>query len=504
MIESARAAALEIGERLTQAPSQRLVAIAFAHELKAQRGLEESIGWVDIAHTLCLAEANVIPRAAARDLLGALLELHAGTSNFSPTPEFGDLYTNREAWIAERTPAVGWLGAGRARREALTTAFHLVSCEALCALGEALVAAVETLGAFSLRHKETLAPDYTYLQAAQPTSFGHYAQCFAWPMLRDLDRIAGIHARADHCPAGVGASNGSAIPQDRRALARRLGFAAPVRHARDAMWQADLPIEALGVAVAAIVNLDRLAEDLMIFASSEFGFVRLADRQARASKIMPQKRNPFALAFVRATANRLVGVQAAVAAAGRTPSGQPDNRLFVYEAVPEALRAAADAAALLAECVRDLEVDESRARAALADGSVCAADLAERLTAQTGVDYRRAHGAVGSLMARLDAQGRSLAQATAEDLAAALLSGDASAQGADLETILAAALDPATCLAARTGVGSAAPEEVAAMTKELGEAAAARREAIASWRARRMAAIDALLKDAAAFVAEGA
>ena len=104
------------------------------------------------------------------------------------------------------------------------------------------------------------------------------------------------------------------------------------------MWQADLALEASAVASTAAVNLDRLAEDLLIFASAEFGFVQLADRHARASKIMPQKRNPFALAFVRATANRLIGVQAGMAAAARTPSGQMDNRLFVYEAAPDALR----------------------------------------------------------------------------------------------------------------------------------------------------------------------
>ena len=113
-------------------------------------------------------------------------------------------------------------------------------------------------------------------------------------------------------------------------LADRLGFRQPVRHARDAMWQADLAIEASAVATTAAVNLDRLAEDLMIFASAEFGFVKLADRHARASKIMPQKRNPFALAFVRATANRLIGVQAGIAAASPNavgPNGQPPVRL---------------------------------------------------------------------------------------------------------------------------------------------------------------------------------
>ena len=329
-----RAAALEIGARLTQAPSERLADIAFARELNAQLGLAQAISWADLAHTLCLAERGVIPRDPAGALVAALLELHAAPPSFAPSPEYGDLYTNREAWLAARTPAAGWFGVARARREALTTAYHLLLCDEALALGEALATAVEALSRLSLRHKDSLAPDYTYLQAAQPTTFGHYIQTFAWPMLRDLDRMLTLYERVDQCPAGIGSSNGSFTKQDRRGLSARLGFSRPVRHARDAMWQADVAIEACAVAATAAVNLDRLAEDLMIFASAEFGFVQLADRHARASKIMPQKRNPFALAFVRATANRLIGAQAAVAAASRTPSGQMDNRLFVYERRP--------------------------------------------------------------------------------------------------------------------------------------------------------------------------
>ena len=120
---------LEIGERLTEAPSDRLADIAFARELKAQLGLTHAIGWVDIAHTMCLAEQGVIPRESARALIAALLELHAAPSSFAPAAEYGDLYTNREAWLATRTPAVGWLGVARARREALTTAYHLALCD---------------------------------------------------------------------------------------------------------------------------------------------------------------------------------------------------------------------------------------------------------------------------------------------------------------------------------------------------------------------------------------
>jgi argininosuccinate lyase len=493
-----RAAALEIGARLTQAPSERLTDIAFARELNAQLGLAKAISWVDLAHTLCLAERGVIPRDPAGALVAALLELHAVPPSFAPSPEYGDLYTNREAWLAARTPAAGWFGVARARREALTTAYHLLLCDEALALGEALATAVEALSRLSLRHKDSLAPDYTYLQAAQPTTFGHYIQTFAWPMFRDLDRMLTLYERVDQCPAGIGSSNGSFTKQDRHGLSARLGFSRPVRHARDAMWQADVAIEACAVATAAAVNLDRLAEDLMIFASAEFGFVQLADRHARASKIMPQKRNPFALAFVRATANRLIGAQAAVAAASRTPSGQMDNRLFVYEAAPDALSSAAAATLLIAECMEDLRFDEVRALAALSDRSVCAGDLAERLMAATGADYRSAHGLVGRLIGRLEEQGRKLAEATLDDLRDALREADLS-DGEVTQELLASALDPAACVMARTDFGGAASQEVAAMAEELIAAAREHRCAIDAARAGRKRALNRLHAEATAF-----
>lgn len=492
------AVVLEIGERLVEAPSRDLTTIAFARELKAQLGLAQAIGWVDLAHALSLAKAGLIPCASARSLIAALLELSTAPSSFAPKAEYGDLYTNREAWLAQRTPAAGWLGLARARREALTTAYHLVLCNELLALGEALTGFVESLCDASLRYRESLAPDYTYLQAAQPTTFGHYLQSFAWPALRDLDRLEGLYQRVDSCPAGIGSVNGSPITRNRRELSERLGFREPVRHARDAMWQADLAIEAAALAVTVTVNLDRLSEDLMIFATSEFGFVKLADRHARASKIMPQKRNPFALAFVRALANRLLGMQAQLAATARTPSAQMDNRLFAYEVTPDALRSATDAVRLVNECVAEMKFDEARALDALRDRSVCASDLAERLMVATGTDHRSAHRVVGCLLRALEEKGQSLAQATLSDMHGALRDAGLSVTRVTEELRLSA-LDPIVCVAARSDVGGACPSEVLAMAETAADAAREARGAVAAKRAHREAALQRLRAEAEAF-----
>jgi argininosuccinate lyase len=492
---------LEAGNRLTEAPSERLIDIAFGRELQAQKGLTQAIGWVDLAHTMTLTEQGVIPRDDARALIAALLALHKTPHSFVPTAAYGDLYTNREAWLAERTTAIGWLGVARARREALTTAYHLALCDELLGLGDAVAGAALVLNAASLQYRDTLMPDFTYLQAAQPTTFGHYLQSFVWPMLRDLDRVLAIYDRADACPAGIGSSNGSIITQDRRRLSERLGFRQPVRHARDAMWQPDIALEATAVAVTAATNLDRLAEDLMIFSSAGFGFVKLADRHARASKIMPQKRNPFALAFVRATANRLIGVQTGIAAASRTPSGQMDNRLFAYEAVPDAVRSAGEIACLIAECLEGLNFNEARALAALDDRSTCASDLAERLMLATGIDYRAAHRVVGRLVRALEEGGRSLAEVTVGDISEGLRAAGLPAEGVT-EELVASALDLGACILARVDVGGAAPEEVAAMASMLAEAIGEHRRGFEVRRTHRESALRRLHVEAESFAGD--
>ena len=487
--------ALEIGSRLSEAPSQRLVASAFVEEIAGQSELCGPLGLVDLAHCITLNEQGVIPSEAACPLVAALLDLRQDGAALTAEAVYGDLYTNWEAQIAGRTSTAGWLGTSRARREALTTAYHLLLRDRLLEFGVRLLEFGRSVIAVASNHVESLMPDYTYLQAAQPTSFGHYLSGFAWPVLRDLQRLEALYARANLCPAGCGSSNGSVAFQDRASLARRLGFAGPLAHARDAMWQADLAIEAMGLAVAATIGLDRLAEDLMVFATAEFGFIRLSDRHARASKIMPQKRNPFALAFVRGLANRLIGEQAGVAASGRTPSGQMDSRMLPYQAVPAALRSAGQAAALMAEVVSGLNFDRVRARAALDDGTVCASDLAERLCLGLKLDYRRAHGLVARLMGRLEAQGRTLSSLTGEELKVACREADGNLPPVP-HTLLQSALDPWSCLKARYDIGGAAPAEVLRQTHDLADSFARHEQWLEAARRRHATAEENLLAEA--------
>ena len=459
------AAVLGVGSRLAAGPSAGLVQTAFARELADQLALFRGMSLADLAHTVMLIEAGVIPSAQGASLLGALLALHAYPGDFTPTPESGDLYTNREAWLAARSPVVGWLGAGRARRESTTTGYRIIVRSCLLAFADALIKVGTALVERAAEYKATLMADYTYLQPAQPTTFGHYLLGFAYPLLRDLERLQSLYTRTNLSPAGCGSVNGSRLPQDRHRLAELLGFDGLVQHARDAMWQADGPIETLSVVVAALVNLDRLAEDLQIFATAEFDLVELAEGHTRASVIMPQKKNPYALTYVRGAANELTGTLTAQASLGRTPSGQVDNRVFAYGDVPRALETATGVATLVADVLTGLHFNAPVAAARLANGFATATDLAETITLETGLDFRTAHRIVGRLVREASQANRTLRDLTTADL-------DVAAQemlNRPLhlsESAFAQALDPAAAVAARKGTGGAAPESLSAMLTE--------------------------------------
>ena len=456
---------LGVGSRLATGPAAELVQTAFARELADQLALLKGMSLADMAHTVMLIEAGVIPPVDGASLLSALLALHEYPSDFIPTPESGDLYTNRETWLATRTPAVGWLGAGRARRESTTTGYRITVRSSLLAFADALLKAGKALIERANEYCSTLMADYTYLQPAQPTTFGHYLLGFAYALLRDLERLQTLYTRTNQSPAGCGSVNGSRLPQDRNRLAELLGFDGLAQHARDAMWQPDGPIETLSVIIAALVNLDRLAEDLQIFATAEFDLIELAEGHSRASVIMPQKKNPYALAYVRGATNELTGILTSVATLGRTPSGQVDNRVFIYGDVPRALETATGVATLMGGVLTGMRFNAPVAAARLANGFATATDLAEMITLETGLDFRTAHRIVGRLVREATQTNRTMRDLTTADL-------DTAAQeilNRPLhlsEVAFVQAIDPAAAVAARQGIGGAAPEPLSAMLTE--------------------------------------
>lgn len=456
--------------RLKADPAPELVQSANRLEVSYGPRLFEGLSLGDLAHVIVLIESGVVPRESGQKLLTALLEAHAVPADeFVFDPAWGDAYKSRERYVRQLEPeAGGWLRAGRARREVTNVAYRLAARRRLLALLEALAGLGEVLVSRAQEHAETVMPDYTYLQQAQPTTLGHYLLGFVYHLLRDVERLRACFGRVNLCPGGIGSVNGSRLPLDRQRLAQLLGFEGAIHHTRDAMWQADTPIEITAVVTALLVNLDRLAEDLQVWATREFDLIELADAYSRASVIMPQKKNPYSLAYVRGLTNVTIGRLAAMANVGRTPSGQPDNRIFAYGDVPQTLEQATEAVQLMAGVMRTLSVNVGLMAQRAGAGYAQATDLADAIMLCAGLPYQEAHRVVGQVVATAIEQGIPAEQISVEMIDEAAQAAVGRALHLSSET-LAKALDPRAIVATRVGLGGAAPGPMREMLVECRE-----------------------------------
>jgi argininosuccinate lyase len=486
---------LGVGDRFVEGPAPELISSAFALEASYGHLLHHGMSLADLAHTVVLIEQKIMPASLGAQLLRALLELHnTPPAALSFDPALGDPYNNREQALKRRAPeAADWLQAGRARRESSTVGYTLGVRSGLLDVGNALLELLRALLSRAAANAHTLMPDYTYLQTAQPTTLGHYFLTFVAALLRDTTRLRAAFEHADRSPAGIGSTNGSRLPLDRLRLASLLGFPALVLHARDAMWQPDMPIEVVAALNMALLNADRLAEDLQIWATAEFGYVELADRHSRISVIMPQKKNPYSLAFVRGVARDLIGKLVSVAATQATPSAQIDNRIFCYASVPLALEQSSRALGLLAGVVAGLRINTATLRQRARQEHSGATDLAEALMLTYGLSARTAHRIVGQAVRRAF-EGNQNIDAHLLDVCAR----DVIKRPLHLsDRFIAEYMDPEQIVATRTAAGGAAPPAVYAMLDEFSAATAA----FASWldtqRQRIGQAEQALLRHAA-------
>ena len=445
--------------RIASGPAPELVAAGYALELADAPLLHRGLGLADLAHVIALAEADVIPASDAGALLAELLDvLDTPAEAFPYDPVYGDAYNSRERELERRLGSVaGWLHTGRTRREAGRIGFRIALRERLLDLHAAVGRFLAAVARQAEAHAGSVWADTTYLQPAQPSSFGHYLGGFGEEAARHLHRIEAAYRWADRSPAGVGGVGGSRMPMDRERLADLLGFAAPGAHTRDAMWAVDGLVDAVVAAAQAAVTVDRLAEDLEIFASPNFGYVTLDASLCRASVLMPQKRNPYALAVIRAGAGTLIGRATGLLVTQRTPSARTDNWLHAYGEVAGALELAQRVVALGAAVTATLTVHRDVLAAAAGAHFTGAADLAEELVLRYGLDYRSAYRVVGRAVATAIGAGR--ARLSGSDIAQAAVELLGRSVDVDDETV-AAASDPARVVASRTVLGGSAPEPV--------------------------------------------
>jgi argininosuccinate lyase len=477
--------------------SEELIEGGFAIEVADAPLLHDGLNLADIAHVLVLREGGIIPEHAVSRLLGVLLDAQrTPVEEFGYDPAYGESYNCRERrFIGMIGNDTGWLHAGRTRREAVRVALRLRLRRDTVELIEAGTAFTEAAATLAAAHAETYMADQTYLQHAQPSTFGHYLLTFVYAVQREVDRLFADLGWVNRSPGGAGCVNGSRLSYDRARVAELLGFDDVIEHTRDAMWQADGLLTLVSTAAGLVTTLSKLAEDLEIWSSKEFDYVELADGHTRGSVMMPQKRNPYALSMVRGEAGVLIGRLTGLFAVAKTPSARSDNLIFAYGEVPRSLSLASKATRLMAGVVGGLSVNADAMYSALASGYSQATDLAEFVMQECEVDYRTAYVVVGATVRRAARDGVAGADITGDMLdAAALEVGDRplGLAGRDLREVL----DPAAIVRTRLTRGGAAPEVVRGMARDCLAASRASAVAAAERRATFEAADQGLLRTA--------
>ncbi|HET6601962.1 MAG TPA: lyase family protein [Gaiella sp.] len=478
------------GGRLRGSAASELVAAAYAAESAHGPRLARGLSLADLAHAVALVEGGDVAGEDGKSLLRGLLELHAIPGGEFPwDPSLGDAFNAREAELERRVgrAAAGWLSAGRPRREAFRVALRLTARAGVRELHDALVEQVSALVRHATATRAALATDYTYLQPAQPTTVGHLLLAYAYPALRDAERARASHAALGTSVAGAGGSAGSRWSIDRTRLAELLGCEGVVEHAKDAAWQTDVYVELLATLAIAATHQTQLGQDFEIYVSQEFGLVELSDAHSRASALMPQKKNPYALAAIRTQAGQAAGDMASALATLHTGSARTDHFHLLNGTVPRALDEGVAIARLTASVLDGIELRTERFDRIARESFVTAADVADVLALTGEVDYRSAHTIVGRAIRDLVDAGEPSTLLTPAGLAAAAEATIGRPVEVD-EAVLRDALDPAVCAAARRQTGSSsqpAMEEMlvgirASLTdRESWSAAAREREAAA-------------------------
>jgi argininosuccinate lyase len=411
------------------------------------------------AHARMLAAVGLVTAEDAAAIVAGLDqvadEIERGAWALDPALE--DIHMNVESRLIALVGEPGRrLHTARSRNDQVATDLRLYALRAAADLVTAIDKARAALCRRAREHAATLIPGYTHLQRAQAVTLGHHLLAYAEMLRRDRGRVLDGAMRAAESPLGSGALAATGLPIDRARTAADLGFERPTHNSLDAVSDRDFAAELVFACALMGIHLSRLGEELVLWSTTEFGFVRLGEGYCSGSSLMPQKRNPDIAELLRGKPGRLVGdlVALLTISKGLTLAYNKDLQ-ETQEPLYDAVETAQTCLAVLPGLVLTLEFDVARMAAAAGDPALGATDLAEDLV-RKGVPFRRAHEIVGALVRHAEQKGVSLRQVPREDLAAIapeLTSGDA---GADP----LAALDPARAVAARVLPGGPAPSQV--------------------------------------------
>ncbi|HEX6290646.1 MAG TPA: argininosuccinate lyase [Herpetosiphonaceae bacterium] len=374
-----------------------------------------------VAYAEALADVGLITTDERDQLqrgLGQVLE-EFGTGQFELRLSDEDIHTAVERRLHELVgPVAGKLHTGRSRNDQVATDLRIYARMAIKRLDEALCEVQRALVTQAEAHQATLMPGYTHLQRAQPVSVGHWLLSHFWPLQRDRERLQDCRRRLNLLPLGAAALAGNTFGIDRALLARVLGFDDVTRNSMDAVGDRDFVAELLFAGALLGTHLSRLAEDLIIYSSAEFGFVTLDDAYATGSSLMPQKKNPDSLELTRAKAGRLIGNLVSVLAVLKgLPSTYNKDLQEDKEGLFDTIDTLLMTLPVVGGVIGTLRFNTERMRAAL-DDTMLATDLADELV-RLGVPFREAHGLVGQLVRAAETQGIALRDLPLETVRAA-------------------------------------------------------------------------------------
>jgi argininosuccinate lyase len=395
------------GGRFTASPAEVMqeinVSVSFDKVLAPQdiRGSK--------AHAAMLGETGIISKSDAREILRGLdqvaAEIQDGSFVFSRALE--DVHMNVESRLKEiiGQPA-GRLHTARSRNDQVATDFRLFVRDAADALIAAIGELQRVLVEKAEAHAATVMPGFTHLQPAQPVTFGHHLLAYVEMLGRDRGRFVDARRRLNECPLGSAALAGTSFPIDRAKTAEVLGFDRPMANSLDGVADRDFALEVLAAASITAVHLSRFAEEIVIWMTPQFGFIRLSDRFTTGSSIMPQKRNPDAAELVRAKAGRIAGAfQGLLMVMKGLPLAYSKDMQEDKEATFDALASLRLALLAMTGMAADLDPVKEAMRAAAGRGFSTATDLADWLVRELKMPFREAHHVTGSIVKAAEERG---------------------------------------------------------------------------------------------------
>jgi len=434
---------------------------ALMQAINVSIGFDKRLAGEDLAgskaHVAMLGAQGIISAEDQAAILKGLdaieAEMAAGTFPFRE--EFEDIHFNVEKRLEELIgSASGRLHTARSRNDQVALDFRLWVREACDRTVDQVLGLQRALLTQAEAHAATLMPGFTHLQSAQPVTFGHHLMAYVEMFGRDGGRFADARARMNESPLGAAALAGTSFPIDRQMTARALGFDKPMANSLDAVSARDFALEALAAAGILSLNLSRLAEEIVLWMTPQFGFIRLSDAFTTGSSIMPQKRNPDAAELTRAKTGRVLG---AFTALSLVMKGLPlaYSKDMQEDKVPafEAFDALEVALAAMTGMVADFKPNEAAMAAAAGAGYATATDLADWLVRTLNLPFRQAHHVAGAAVKKAETKGLELSDLPLEDLQA--LEPRVTASVYDV-------LTPQASANSRTSFGGTAPERVRA------------------------------------------